>query len=169
MKTLLKLTFLLIAITIIASCKKPIRSPDNECDGLLNESPPLKIGIVLADRPTGQNLILQNGLTPAEVKITLSGSSKPLYWRIINTAGSPLNGMIELTNFHEQAGEYRYKIEAKGLKDVEFSYKIKQVKSDHPCRIYSYPMEGLKALNFNYTQMEVADKAFPNGIRILLD
>jgi len=170
MKTLNFFSFLLIIFTLTMSCKKPWKNPEDPCNGIMNESPPSKVGIVLADKSSGNNLILSGGLTAADLKLTLSGSTTPLTnWKIINTPGSPLNGILELAVFHEKAGEYRYKIEAKGLQSVEFSYTIKQVESDNPCKIFAYPIEGLKAINWNFVPLEIGNKIHPTGIKILID
>ncbi|ETZ22333.1 hypothetical protein [Pedobacter sp. V48] len=168
MKILRYSILLLVLFSVLPGCKKNGENSDR-CDGILNENPPLKVMIVLADKQTGDNLILKEGLTATDLKITLEGTATPLTnLRIVNIPGSPLIGMLELAVFHAKAGEYRYKIETKGLSDVEFSYTIKQVKSDSPCKLYYYPLEGLKATNQDYTKLEIGDKIYSNGMKVLL-
>jgi hypothetical protein len=167
MKILRYSILLLVLFSALPGCKKNGVNLD-PCAGILNESPPSKVVIAVTDKQTGDNLILKNGLTAADLKITLAGIATPLTnWRVLNSPGSPMNGMLELVVFHEKAGEFRYKIEAKGLADVEFSYAVKQVKSDSPCKLYYYPLEGLKATNQDYVKLEIGDKIYPNGIKVL--
>ena len=168
MKILRYSILLLVLFSVLLGCKKNGENSD-PCDGILNERPALRVMIVLADKQTGDNLILKKGITTTDLKIMLEGTATPLTnWRIVNIPGSPLIGMLELAVFHEKAGEYQYKIETKGLSDVEFSYTIKQVKSDSPCKLYYYPLEGLKATNQDYTKLEIGDKTYPYGIKVLL-
>jgi len=170
MKTPRFSSFLLLIIALSLGCKKPTENPENPCSGILNESPPLKVAILLADKQSGSNLILSSSLTAADIKLSLSGPIVPATnWRIINTPASPLYGMLELAVFHEKAGEYHYRIEAKGLKEVEFSYTIKQVKSGSPCKPYAYPMEGLKAVNHEFAPLKIGDNNYPNGIKVLIN
>jgi hypothetical protein len=170
MKTLKFCALLLLITSLCFNCKKTGKNPEDPCNSILNENPPLKVAIVLADKQSGNNLILSTGLTAADIKLSLSGSTMPVTnWRLINTPASPLYGILELAVFHEKAGEYRYKIEAKGLKEVEFSYTIRQVKSESPCKIYAYPMEGLKAINQDFVPLTFGDKNYSNGIKVLIN
>jgi len=167
MKILRYSILLLFLFSALPGCKKNGLNSD-PCDGILNESPPSKVVVVLTDKQTGDNLILKNGLTAADLKITLAGKAMPLTnWRVVNSPGSPLNGMVELAVFHEKAGEFRYNIQAKGIADIEFAYTVKQVKSDSPCKLYYYPLEGLKATNHDYVKLEIEDEIYPNGIKVL--
>lgn len=167
MKTLTQYTFLIAFFCLFVGCK---RSTNNPCEGLMNESPPLRIGVMLIDRQTGNNLIQTNALKAEDIKVTIAQTGSTFNdWRIINTTNSPFNGMLEFTAFHEKAAEYAYKIELKNLGTVNLSYTIKQEKTNDPCKMYYYPMEGLKVSGHDFEPFKYEDKTYPNVVVVTLN
>ncbi len=163
----IKLLILLISLFItLLGCEKQTKNP---CDGLMNESPPLKIGIFVFDNAKGDNLILTNALEASDIKVTEMQTGNTFNsWRIIKTPNSPLNGMLEIAVFNEKANDYSYKIELKGLGTILMGYTIKQEKTNDPCKIYNYPMNGLKSTSHNFELFKHEDKTLPNIIKIHL-
>lgn len=163
MKTLL-IPFL---VCLFLGCKT---SPANPCDGLMNQSPPLRIGLVLFDKHTGDNLFQTNVLKEDDIKVTVLQTGNVVRnWRVINSPNSPLNGVLEFAMFHETAGEYVYKIELKKRGTINLSYIITQEKTNDPCKMYSYPINNIKVLNHDFEQFKYEGKTSPNILAVKLD
>lgn len=167
MKKLLRSPFLFAFFCLFLACKTSINDP---CDGLMNESPPQKIGVLLLDKRTGNNLLQTDLINLDDIKVTL-GQTGAVFknWRVINSSNLAMNGIIELAVFHEKAGEYSYKIELKNLSTVDLSYIIKQEKTNDPCKTYSYPMSNFKVLNHDFEQFKYEGKTAPNILVVQLD
>ena len=169
MQILKYLTLFTFMLCLTAGCKKSNKNID-PCEGLLNESPPMRIGILVESKQSGENLILANGLTGADIKVSNLQTAVPQgNWRIIDSDMSPMNGMLELSVFHEKAGVYSYKVDLKNLPSITFSYTIKQEPTDNPCKKFSYPMENLQAVGNEFIPFKAAENTYPNIIKILLN
>lgn len=166
MKMHLKFTFLIVLFCLFLGCKT---STSNPCDGLMNESPPLRIGLILVDQETGTNFLQKNGLKGEDVKVTNASTGViASNWRINNIPNSPMDGMLELVMFHEKVGSYGYKIELKDLSIINVSYAITQEKTDDPCKIYRYPISSLKVLNHDFDFFKHENRITPNILVVQL-
>lgn len=166
MNALIKYTFF-SCFFLFLSCK---RSVNNPCEGLLNESPPLRIGVILIDKQTGKNLLETSQFNTGDIKVTVAGTENVFSnWRIIKNANTPLNGLLEFSVFHEKAGVYAYKIELKDLATVNLSYTIRQEQTGDPCKQYYYPMENLKVLNYDFVPFKYEDKTLPNFVVVTIN
>lgn len=166
---ILKLVTLFVALICVCSgCKKS--SIDNPCNGVMNQSPPLRVGVLFNDKQTGINFIIANGLGANDIKISEAQTEKVINnWRIVASPNTPTNGMIELAAFHETAGVHTFNIEVKGLGVIPLSYTIKQMKSDNVCKMYYYPLEGLKTPSHNFKPLEYDGKIFPQIIVVAVN
>lgn len=136
----------------------------------MNESPPLVIGVMLLDKQTGNNLIQTGALNAEDIKVSIVKTGAVFNnWRIINAANSPMNGMLEFAVFHEKADEYTYKIELKNLGTFNVSYTIKQEKTNNPCKVYYYPMDGLKVSDHEFESFKYQDKTYPNVVVVKIN
>lgn len=146
-------TLILIAmICMISSCKKDSNSEQNPCDNLLNEASPRSIGIAFTDKENGSNLVLANAFGAKEISVIIGETGKPFNnWRIVKSSdNSPLNGFMEIRFFNETPGDHSFKIQIEGKETIILSYTILKEKSEDPCRLFSYPITGLKILNYNW-------------------
>lgn len=156
-------SLIFLFITLLA-CRKHTNNP---CDGILNESPPKKIGILLYHKATGDNLVLSNPIEETDIKVVALPSGNTINnWRLLKSANSPFNGMLEMAVFHEKAEQHSYKIEIKGMGTFAIAYSISQEKTDDPCKTYTYPMSGLKSTDHDFEQLVLQDKPIPNIIKV---
>lgn len=164
MKNLRNYTLLLALLMVFLGCKKQVHNP---CDGLLNQGPPLQVGMMLYHKAKGENLALTKPIEAADINVTDLQTGKPTpNWRLNKAVNSPLNGMIEIAAFHEKAGQYLYKVDIKEIGTVTIGYTISQEKTDNPCRTYSYPMTGLKSTDHNFEPFIHQDKPVRNVIKV---
>jgi hypothetical protein len=166
MNHLLRYTLLLSLFVALFGCKKQTKNP---CDGVLNESPPKKIGLLLFDKAKDENLILVKALQPADIKVTISETNETHNsWRIVKAQGSPLDGMLEINFFNEKAGDYAYKVEVNGIGTVTIGYTIKQGNTDDPCRAYVYSLTAVKSTSHDFAPMTNNNTTIPNIIKVWL-
>ena len=155
-----------LLITLLSCKKQPTSDP---CSGMLSEGPPLRIGMLLYDKAKSENLVLSKAISESDIKVTAQPSGNTIdNWRLVKSQGSPMDGMLELSVFHETAGQRYYKVEVKGLGNVSIGYTITQQKSDNPCRTFSYPMSGLLSTDHDFEQLVYQDKKLPNVIKVFL-
>ena len=157
------ISLIFLLVTLLA-CNKQSTNP---CNGILNESPPKKVGLLLYHKITGDNLVLSKPIEETDIKvIALPSGNTVNNWRLLKAANSPFNGMLEMAVFHESAGQHAYKIEIKGMATFAIAYAISQEKTDDPCKTYAYPMSELKSTDHDFEPLVLQDKPIPNFIKV---
>jgi hypothetical protein len=155
---------LIILFSVLAGgCKK--KNIPNPCEGLLNEAPPRKIMLKLVEKATGNNLVLTKDLKASDFTITNAETNKPfINWRIVsNTSGaSPLNGVLELSVFHETAAQHHYQIKVEHIGTATLAYTVSKTATNDQCKPFSYPISELKITDHPFTPFTYEGKSYPN-------
>lgn len=81
MKRRTNYTLIISLLIIFSGCKK---YPSDPCEGLLNESTPLNIGILLYDKTKAENLVLAKLIGDSDITITeLQKGNTINNWRLV--------------------------------------------------------------------------------------
>jgi len=93
MKLITPILILVATFCLIASCKKNLN-----CDNILNQAPPRRIGLTFTDKESGSNLILTDAFGEKNISVSVGETGTPFYdWRIIKgSENSPMNGFMEI-------------------------------------------------------------------------
>lgn len=157
---------LLITLSILAGGCKKKESVANPCDGLLNESPPVKILVRFIDKATGQNLILSKSLKASDFTIMNEETTKPFVnWRVVSEMSiSPFNGVLELSVFHETAAQFLYQIKLENIGTVTLAYTVSKTATNNPCKPHAYPISDIKITDHSFAPFIYDGKSYPNTL-----
>ncbi|MEJ5146578.1 MULTISPECIES: hypothetical protein [unclassified Sphingobacterium] len=146
-KLITPILILVATFCLIASCKK-----NRNCDNILNQAPPRRIDFTFTDKESGSNLILTDAFGEKNISVSVGETGIPFYdWRIIKgSENSPMNGFMEIIFFNDTPGDHSFKIQIQGKETIILSYTILKEKSEESCRLFSYPITGLKILNYSW-------------------
>lgn len=164
-----KLTKCILLITLCIFQMACTQKPADPCLGVSIENPPLKIGILLYNKSSGENLALGKPVEKDEIKIIEMQSGNTVNnWQLVNTANSPFNGMLEFAALNDKAGTYVYKLEIKGIGLTTISYTITKQGIGMPCNIFHYPISRLKSTDHESEQFVYQNQRLPHVIKVFL-
>lgn len=125
---------LLLGVVIIGpGCRKS--SQPDPCEGVLSEGMPAEVGLVFADRQTGENILLSKNIDAATITITPETEGvSPQAGVIVKQAGSPIHGTLVFHIADTKTGAFKYKINIPGVGSATLSYVNKLEKSDNKCK-----------------------------------
>lgn len=143
----------------IAGCGKDA----NLCEGMLSQTPPPTVGLVVLDQTDGKNFILKNALDADDIKVSDEKTGKTLQnWRIIVGPGDhPLYGALELPVFDRTEGDHTLNIQINGIGPILLSYSISKEKNNSTCQPYYYPVTALRVSNHAWEVFEHNGKPIP--------
>lgn len=156
---------LLFAFAIMTGGCQKKDSSGNPCDGLMNETPPTKIMVKFVDKGTGQNLILSKNLQASDINVVNTNTGKPFVnWGVVSSEAStsPLNGTLQISVFHETAGQYPYQIKVGNLGMATLAYTVSKTVTNNPCKPEAYPISEIKITDHPFTLFTHEGKSYPN-------
>lgn len=166
MKKLTTYVLLIAFSTLIIACSK---KPVDPCGEVSIDNPPLKIGILLYSKATGENLVISKPIEKNDIKILEMQSGNTINnWQLVKTANSPFNGMLEIGALNDKAGQYVYKLEIKGIVSANISYTISKEEIGIPCKTLHYPMTGLKSTDHESEQFVYQNQRLPHVIKVFI-
>jgi hypothetical protein len=162
--TLRSLFVAILTIAIMAGGCKKKDSSANPCDGLVNETPPTSIMVMLVEKTTGENLILSKKIQAADITVINTNSGKPFEsWGVVKeSTGSPFNGALKFSVFDQTAGQYGYQVNLGALGTVTLAYTISKTATNDPCKPTAYPVSEIKITDHSFTPFIYQGKSYAN-------
>ena len=130
------LPLLLLSVAGVGPGCRKTGQPD-PCEGVLSEGMPTQVGLVFADRQTGENILLSKHIDAATISITPETAGiSPEAGVIVTQAGSPMHGTLVFHIAETKQGMFKYKINIPGVGSTTLSNVNKLEKSDNTCKSY---------------------------------